>query len=81
MTKLQFDQCTQMAQKGITNHSNLDIFHGFALKSFKQIVCTYKDMAALIQWQTIQLNGNIDTENLNQIFQNRRKFIIVGEPS
>lgn len=80
MTKTEFNQCFKIAQdKSIScDYSNLHLFDGFALKSFKNIVCTTTDLAALIRWQAAQLNGNWDLEQIQEIFNCKHKFKLIG---
>lgn len=77
MTKNQFSEATKLAQSGDDLPQDLEIFNGFGLKAFKPIVCTIRDLAALIRWQAVQFNGNLDLENLNEIWQCKAKFQIV----
>ena len=54
-------------------------FDGFALSDFEPVTCTIRDLAALVRYQCMQLNGELDTTALNEIAEcGKRKFTIVG---
>lgn len=75
MNKQEFNKAFELAKKSVS-FDNIHIFEGFGLHSYDQIMCTVNDVAALIKWQAINLNGTIDADALNEIWDNRRKFII-----
>lgn len=55
-----------------------DLFDGFALESFSVVYCTMRQLAALIRYQCIMLNGGLDSEALNEIATHgKRKFMVV----
>ena len=55
----------------------IDIFNGFGLRDFKPVTCTVKDVAGLLKWQCLMFNGQIDHNALNEVWENRKKFIVV----
>lgn len=78
MNRKQFEKACAIANQGGGSWDNIDRFNGFALNSFQPIICTLTDMIGLIKWQAIMLDGNVDTEALQEIWDNKRKFQIVG---
>lgn len=53
-------------------------FDGFGLFGFKPVHCTIDQLAALVRWQAIYLNGNIDAEALEEIATlGAKRFLIV----
>lgn len=82
MKKSQLDQAVKVAQDQSQSLLNEDItiFNGFALTGFKTVVCTIRQLAALVRWQAVQLNGSIEGTALNEIANiGRHKFNVVGE--
>ena len=54
-------------------------FDGFAAFDFRPIVTTLANVAALIRWQALQWNGQLDHEALQEIADyGRTKFQIIG---
>jgi hypothetical protein len=80
MTKRQFALALEMAMSAedLPSANESDLFDGFALPGFPVTVCTIKQMASLVRWQCVQFNGELDMENFQEIWANRRKFLIVG---
>ena len=59
---------------------DISVFDGFGLENFKPVVVTLRQLAALIRWQCFCFNGDIDSDNLNEIARvGRRKFTVVGD--
>jgi hypothetical protein len=55
------------------------IFDGFALYGFQPVTCTLRQLAALVRWQCVMMNGEIDAEKLNELADaGRHKFTVVG---
>lgn len=78
MKRSDLDRALIFAKSDISlDYSNLHLFNGFALKGFKQVVATVKDLAALIRWQALMFNGEVDNESLTEIWNHRHRFIIV----
>lgn len=58
---------------------DITIFDGYGLPSFKQVVCTIRQIAFLIRWQVAMLSGGYDADALNELASvGRRKFNVVG---
>jgi hypothetical protein len=87
MTKQQLDAAATLAQdpnerfiddKG-RQIVDLTIFEGYALNGFKEIYCTIRQVAALVRWQCLMLNGEMNGEELNNLAHAaRHKFNIIG---
>lgn len=58
---------------------DISIFNGYGLPYFSQIVCTSRQLAALIRWQCVRLDGTMDTDALTELNNiGRRKFTVVN---
>jgi hypothetical protein len=77
VNKAEFSKALDKAKSGNYN-GNSNIFCGFALPEFQQIVCTLDDLASLIAYQCFYMSGGIDNEALNEIWQCKRKFLVIG---
>ena len=79
MTKEQLSKATELAlSKESLINEDIGIFYGFGLDTFNPIVCTIRQLAALVRWQAIMLNGAIHGEALNEIaIEGRRKFQVI----
>jgi hypothetical protein len=77
MNKKEFSKALELAKSHSYGIANTGIFLGFALKEFKQVACTVNDMAGLIAYQCFTFGGSIDNEALNEIWDNRKKFLVV----
>lgn len=54
------------------------ILFGYGLKNFGPVVATIETVAAVIRWDCVALNGEIDSEALDNLHSNfRRKVSIV----
>jgi hypothetical protein len=60
---------------------DMEMFGGFGLYGFEPVTCTLDQLAKLIGYQCIQFNGELCAKALDEIWQHRRKFLIVGEGS
>ncbi len=80
MTKDEFTLATQLAsrRKGL-KWVDLDVFDGFGLRGYMPRAVTLTALADLIRYQTFRMNGEIDQEALNEIWQARHKFIVVND--
>lgn len=79
MTKDQLSQSLALALSDADLSKEDEPFMGFGLPDFQPLVCTIPQVARLIRWQCIRLNGSIDSEALNEIADaGRKKFQIVG---
>lgn len=82
MTNDQLDRAMKKAQNFEVSllEVDIDIFNGYGLPSFRQITATLTQVAAVIRWQCIYLNGNVDAEALDllaRVF--RHKVLIMGD--
>jgi len=80
MTKKELNQALTLA-KSNENLSNVDIsiFNGFGLPRFAPVNVTSHQIASLIRWQAIRLDGEIDAQNFNEIGTiGRKKFNVCG---
>lgn len=77
MTKKELNLALNGAVKGDYDRI-CDKFDGFGLPEFVPVACTIRELSALVAWQCIQLNGDVDGAALDEIWQCRRKFIVVG---
>lgn len=79
MTTQQFSQALQIAQSK-EDLSLVDdlILDGCGLPGFQPVTVTLKAAARFIRWQCICLNGQVDSEALNEMRAiSRRKWIVV----
>lgn len=60
---------------------DMTMFGGFALRDFKPATCTMDQFCHLIAYQTMCFNGTWDQVAMDEIWQARRKFLIVGPGS
>ena len=78
MTKQQFAEAFRLA-KTEQPHSDLKVFDGCGLPDFQPVTTTLRDVAALINWQALQFNGEYDTIALDEVaYIARKRFIIAG---
>lgn len=87
MTKSEFSRAVAIAQSGrdlnIADwmHSGMEIFDGFGLPGFTPVPCTLEELAKLISYQSMQLNGEFDQDALAEVWRNRRRFMVFGRGS
>lgn len=80
MTTAEFKTAFSIAN-GPADLSAVDLapFDGFGLPEFKPVTVTLSQVARLIRWQAAQLNGDWNSEMLNEVRDcGRRRFIIAG---
>ena len=56
-------------------------FDGFGLPDFEPVHCTLDELAQLIGWQCLQFNGELDDRAMDEIWQARRRFRLLGPGS
>ena len=57
----------------------IDLFNGFGLADFAPVHVTIRDLAALVRYECIMMNGEIDNAALTEISElGKTKFIVVG---
>ena len=73
------DQTVRFIDDNGQHIEDISMFWGFALPSFKTVVATTRQLAALVRWQCLRTNGSMDSDNLQEIASiGRHKFNIVG---
>ena len=80
MTKEQLSAAMRIVEK--TNESLLDvdisIFLGYGLPDFKAIYCTIRQLAALIRWDCLLFNGEVNGQALDELCKIARiKFSVL----
>jgi hypothetical protein len=78
MTKQQFDKAVSIARSNVSL-DNVDdtILDGCALPDFKPVTVTLEATARFIRWHCCQLNGQIDSEALNEMRNiSRKKWLV-----
>jgi hypothetical protein len=80
MTKAEMAKAFELAKTRIVKEpTDISIFAGFALSDFKPVCVTLDTVAALINWQCLQFNGQYDPIALDEIaYTGRHKFQIIG---
>lgn len=82
MNKAELKEAVAIAQSDAdlsAEAEQCNIFDGCALPDFKPVTVTVRQVAELIRWQAILLNGQIDTEALNELANwGRKRFLVVG---
>lgn len=77
MNKTQVSKALELAKSDIIIREDIGVFDGYGLVDFKPINCSLESIAALIRWECVYFNGNIDTQALNDlIIIGRKKFIV-----
>ena len=57
---------------------DVDIFWGCGLNDFKPVYVTLKQVARHMRWQALQMNGEWDSNELNEVnLIGKRKFLIL----
>jgi hypothetical protein len=81
MTTQQLSAALELAQSDADlSRESIGHFDGYGLNGFEPVLCTVQQVARLVRWQCIQLNGATDADALNELAQfGRRRFIVVGK--
>lgn len=80
MTTAELKEATALALSREDINDSIDCFDGFGLPSFTPVICTIRQLARLVRWQCVQLNGQIDNEAMQAIHHfGRKRFQIVGQ--
>lgn len=80
MNKAEFKRAYEIAtsERDLQDVDDSMLF-GFGLPDFQPVVATIEAAAKTIRWQSVQLNGGIDQEALNECQNHfRRKVMIVN---
>ena len=79
MTRTQLERAVQLALSGIDlDLDDLTMFDGFGLPEFKPVTVTTRALAMLIRWQCVQLNGQINSEALDEVATlGRKRFHVI----
>ena len=80
MNKVELAKALELSKtRKVSDPTDISIFAGFALRDFRPIHTTIDAVAALINWQCLQFNGQYDLIALDEIASHgRKKFIIIG---
>jgi len=81
MTLVQFQSAFAIAKDFNRDLSKVDdnILFGFGLTSFVPVYTTLEAVAKTIRWQALQMNGQWDSEALNEVAMlGRKNFLILG---
>jgi hypothetical protein len=81
MKKAQLDKALRLAQSNadLSAH-DINVFDGFGLPTFAPVIVTLPQVARLIRWQAVYLNGGVDNAALAEVADaGRRKFTVIGE--
>lgn len=80
MTKQEFAKAFELAKtRKVKEPTDISIFGNFARSYFKPVYVTLDMVAALINWQALQFDGEWDAVALNEVAQHgRHKFNIIG---
>ena len=79
MKRDQLEKAVQLAlSKADLDLADLAMFDGFGLAGFRPVTVTTRALAMLIRWQCVQLNGQINSEALDEIATlGRTRFNII----
>ncbi len=78
MTTQQFQAAVALAASDADlSHADDSVLFGFGLPNFKPVVATLQAIARTIRWQALQLNGQFDSEALNECHQLFRHRVTV----
>jgi hypothetical protein len=78
MTTKEFNEAVRIASRESDMPENIDCFWGFGLPEFQPVYVTLRQVAALIRYQAVQMNGAFDQEALAEVkYFAKRKFLIV----
>ena len=85
MLKTEFSRALALAQSdepmNLCDFMKTTTFDGFGLNDFEPVPCTLYQMAQLIAYHCVCFDGSIDQEAMDEIWQHRKRFQIVGEGS
>ena len=81
MTHEELTKATDIAlSRQDLNWEDTQIFHGYGLSDFKPVTCSLHALAALIRWECVCFNGELDNEALTAIARlGRRRFLVVAK--
>jgi hypothetical protein len=80
MNKIELTKALELAKtRHVNEPTDISIFAGFGLSDYQPVFVTLDSVAALINWQCLQFNGQYDPIALNEIADaGRHKFNIIG---
>jgi hypothetical protein len=77
--KIAFDKNVSFVDENGNMNEDISVFDGFGLSDFQPITVSLRCLAALIRWQCLCFNGNINQDELNNIaIIGKKKFTVVG---
>jgi len=78
MTKSELSQAVNKALSNENLGEVPNVVDGYGLPDFKPVHITLNNLAALVRWQCVQLNGSLDSTALNELAQiGKKKFLIL----
>ncbi|MEK6878466.1 MAG: hypothetical protein AABY22_02605 [Nanoarchaeota archaeon] len=77
MTKPELTKALEMAKNIDVGNGSISMFDGFNLPHFPKTCVSLQNLAALIRCQCRNLDNSINENNLNEIWQARKKIIVV----
>ena len=75
MTKQEFKQSLELAKS--PHSEDLTPFFGYGFRDFTPVWVTLSQVATLLRWQALFFDGTWDNEEINNIWNARRKFNII----
>ena len=79
MTSQQVSQALTLARSEGFDSTGIDdsVLHGCALPGFKQVTTTIEVVAKFLAWHVFLINGNVDSEALNDLSNVLRHRVLV----
>jgi len=82
MTAAEFKQAVTLSRDNANpkvNGADMNCFDGFGLPNFQPVYVTVFQVARLIRWQAVQLNGEFDQVALDEVKRcGRNRFQIIA---
>jgi len=80
MTNDQLTKATKLATSSKELPLCSGLFDGYGLPDFKPVYCSLQAVAELIRWQCVQLNGQLDMVEYNDLARlGKKRFLIISE--
>ncbi len=81
MTQREFKQAVILANEGLQDMSDCDREEAYIATAgcaYEKRVCTLEQVACLINYQTMQMNGSRDAIALQELYDIRHNLVIIG---
>jgi hypothetical protein len=79
MNKIEFSKAVKIAQSDVSLSDVDDRHHyGYGLEGFEPVATSIEAVAKTLRWNCSRFNGNWDWEETTEMFDYKRKFIILG---